>query len=121
MSKLDIKKELAKLPKKELIDLLCSVSIGRFYNTYTVAAIVHKSLSEYAYNRYLEIDKQFPKISLSTIGKASSEHIRVSDLDTREIENQLVALFNEAARKRDQQDEAYRARVSRELKRIVTV
>jgi len=62
---MNIQKELAKLPKGELINLICDIA----------------------------------RLVAGT--KLSEEMMRVSDLDVKEIEKQLIALYYQADKKRE--------------------
>lgn len=103
--KLNIKKELLKLSKERLVELIISLPIGS--NGYETASIIHQALRDYANLAFEDYHRKTENnVSLSTLKKQmalTDELMRVGDLDTDEIKNQLITLFREASKKRDEQ------------------
>lgn len=106
-AKLDIKKELSALTKDKLIDLLLSLSLGAsFPSPREATSIVHKALVNHAYQATQAVDsKPLTLKSLQDRVKAGDEHMRVCDLDTKEIERQLVDYYNKSVVERDKRNQ----------------
>jgi hypothetical protein len=112
MAKLNIKKELAKLPKDELINLICDIAMMQYPSTHQRASVIYQVLSNYAYQQTRKNDDKPLTVARLVAGtKLSEEMMRVSDLDVGEIEKQLIDLYFQADKKR----EAARERVMAEV------
>jgi hypothetical protein len=112
MAKLNIKKELAKLPKYALINLICDIAMMQYPSTYQRASVIYQVLSNYAYKQTLKNDDKPLTITRLVAGtKLSEEFMRVSDLDVSEIEKQLIAAYFQADKKREAEREKVMAEV----------
>jgi len=106
MKKLDLKKELAQLPKADLIELLCGLAMASFKSSYSRADVVKDALTDYAFKR-----------SKENAGNWAlwEEYERLQAIDVKDIEAQLVAFYTTAENKRDQRERATLAEIRRKF------
>lgn len=94
---LDLKKELSKLPKPDLIDLLCGLAMASYLSSYRRADVVKDALTDHALK---QSEKNKANWSLW------EEYERLQALDVTEVETQLINFYNLADSERERKERA---------------